>query len=201
MMCSPHPRPSRVAVLLILIACAFGGRAAHAQLTLLVDQLNPSAAAGDTLNFTGVITNQTGLSLSSTDFFFNFFNYDPDSLTPQQVLGTTPFTLPNNTFSANTALFSIVVSPGVLTSSQSLGVTLEDVNGDISNEVNISANVTAKVVPVSEPGPLLLLAGGLIAICGPRFLGEWRRKRLRAYPQGGSSLGIGHVAPVRWEVR
>lgn len=162
---------SRYSTILLLACCLFGG-AAQAQLTLSVDQLSPAALPGGTLDFSGVITNQTGSALSSTDFFFNFFNYDPSDLTPVQILGMTDFTLPNNTFSADTALFSLAVSPGIAAGPQPLGVTLEDVNGDISNEVDINAGVgnvaPAPEIDPSSAGTALTLLLGLMAVLGRR---------------------------------
>jgi len=151
-----------VVSLFCLVVAAFQ-RPAAAQLSLTVDQLAPSITAGDTFDFTGVITNQTGGPLASTDLFFNFYNFDPSTLDPEQVLGTTNFSLPNNTFSTDTLLFTVTVAPGSVAATQPLALTLEDVNGDVSNEADLSIDVkSATTTNVTEPGPLVLLTAGLL---------------------------------------
>jgi hypothetical protein len=150
--------------LFYLVATGFQNQAA-AQLSLSIDQLTPSITAGNTLDFTGVITNQTGGPLASTDMFFSFFNFDPATLNPEQVLGTTNFSLPNNTFSTDTLLFSVAVAPGASTATEPLAVTLEDVNGDVSNEVDLSINVKSTTsTSVPEPPPLSLFVAGLLVV-------------------------------------
>jgi hypothetical protein len=150
--------------LFYLFATGFQNPAA-AQLSLSIDELTPSISAGNTLDFTGVITNQTGGPIASTDLFLNFYNFDPSALNPEQVLGLTNFSLPNNTFSTDTLLFSVAVGPGAPSSTEPLAVTLEDVNGDVSSEVDLSINVKATTpTSVPEPGPLSLFFAGLLAL-------------------------------------
>jgi hypothetical protein len=147
---------------------------AVAQLNFSVDQLSSSGAPGSVLDFTGVITNQTGASLTSTDLFLNFFNFEPSGLTPIQILGSTDFTLPNNTFSTTTDHFSVAISPGTFAGLQPLSVQIGDANGNLSNEVDLSIKVTGSSMQAPEidtsgaAAALTLLFGGLACLLGGR---------------------------------
>jgi hypothetical protein len=99
------------AIFFVLTVLAWGSSSSAIPLTLTVGQLSQSAVAGDTITFSGVITNRTGTILESKDLFVNFSGFDRGIVTPFQVLGATDFTLPNNTFSPSTELFRVMSSP------------------------------------------------------------------------------------------
>lgn len=157
---------SPIAIASIALVC-FLGDVKAVPVSFTVDPVTSTILAGSELTFTGVITNQSGQSLSSSDFFLNFFNYDPAGLNTVQILGATSFTLPNNTFSAHTALFSVQFSPALSSGMQFLSLTLGDFSGNLSDQVDLALNVgAAPVVSVPEPSSLLLLAAGLLAVAG-----------------------------------
>jgi hypothetical protein len=138
-------------------------------LLLAIDQTSISASPGEILTFPGVITNRTGVTLTSTDLFLNFAGYDPTSLTPNQLLGNIPFTVPNFTSSAHVDLFDVEVSPSA-SGVEPLQVVLEDINTNLSDPVQITIDVTS-AVPMSEPMGIPLL---LVALLFFAILAKWR---------------------------
>src|SRR5271170_51878 len=71
--------------LLIALAVSCMSVAAHAA-PISMSILNPiqTGFPGDTITFQGTITNNSGFDLSSTDFFLDFFGYDPVNVTLDQ---------------------------------------------------------------------------------------------------------------------
>ena len=123
-----------------------------------------TAASNGTATFTGSVTNGSGLDLNATDFFFNFFAFDPASLNPIQDLGVvTDFSIPNGSTSPDVSLFDVMVSNVPAGASFSLEVQLEDVNLDISATQTVTITVPG-TQPVSEPHTELLLLTGLLPL-------------------------------------
>lgn len=142
---------------------------ASAGLILDISPNSLPANAGDLLTFSGRITNTTGVTLNATDMFLNFGGFDPVALTNiTQLLGTPDFTLPNNTFSQIVPLFSIDVGLGASAGIYPLAVSLQDINDNISNTVDVTVDVGgASAVP--EPASLLLVGiGSLILVASNR---------------------------------
>lgn len=133
-------------------------------LTITVTSPNVTGMAGQTVDFTGVITNRTGVALTSTDLFLDFIGYDYAVLNPNQILGSSPFTLPNLTFSPKVDLFSVDIDPAALDGIYTLEVFLQDIQGDLSATKDIVIQVNSGVNRVPEPTtlPLVLLAGALV---------------------------------------
>lgn len=142
-----------------------------ATVTLDVNPLTGSVAAGDTAAFSGTITNRSGVTLDSTDLFLGFGEFDFDALTPIQVLGNLPFSLGNFTFIANVDLFTVEVAAGTLAGIYDLQVFLFDVNGNVSDTNDLRLVVTNDVVTVPEPSTAALvgLALGLLTRSRRRF--------------------------------
>ena len=134
------------------------------------------AASNGTATFTGSVTNVSGMDLNATDFFFNFFNYDPTLVTPNQLLGTaTDFSIANGTTSSILDLFNVQLGTVSAGSTVSIDVQLEDANGDLSaiETVDITAPGVSSGggggTPTPEPATLVLLGSGLAVIA------KWRR--------------------------
>jgi len=151
----------RILILIGVVAPALS--VAAPILTMAVTKPFASAAGGDTLTFTGVITNRTGLSLEATDLFLSFSGFDVDVITPTQVLGITPFTLPNNTFSPDVELFTIDVAPDAAVASYGFQVLMQDLYGNFSEVTDINIDVTG-AVPVPEPPIVVLFIFALSAL-------------------------------------
>jgi hypothetical protein len=121
-----------------------------------IDNPVVSANPGDTVVFSGVITNNTGLDLESTDLFLDFFAFDFNVLTPNQVLGLMPFTISHLTSSVNIEIFSISIDPLALTGINSLQVMLQDIGGNLADTINIDIMVR-NVSNIDEPSTVVLL--------------------------------------------
>lgn len=144
------------------ILAAPGARAAPLEFSL--DQTAVSVDAGSTLSFTGVITNRTGATLSSTDLFVNFGSYDFTALTPVQTLGQVPFTIPNFTFTSSVALFDVEVSSTAVAGSTSFQVFLQDVSGNVTDPIEVDLTIIA----VPEPATAAMFAAAFAVCWGAR---------------------------------
>src|SRR5215469_10580096 len=120
-----HASLLRVLVIALALTCV--SVAAHAA-PISMSILNPIQIGfpGDTITFQGTITNNSGFDLSSTDFFLDFFGYDPVNVTLDQPLGTTAFTIPNGTTSPVEDLFTFGLSTSAPDGMYPAQVVLQD---------------------------------------------------------------------------
>lgn len=132
-----------------------------ATITLDVNSLSASVAAGDTAMFSGTITNRSGVTLESTDLFLGFSAFDFNALTPTQVLGSSPFSLLDFTFIADVDLFTVEIAAGTLAGTYGLQVFLSDVSGNVSDTTELFLVVTNDVQPVPEPSTAAVVGLGL----------------------------------------
>jgi hypothetical protein len=109
--------------------------------------------------FTGTITNDTAVSLNATDFFFNFFGFDP-TLIVNQILGAQDFAIASGATSPIVDLFSVTLPAGSSTATFPISLSLEDVNGDLSSGRSVSVAVSQ----VPEPSSFLLAFVGLVLV-------------------------------------
>jgi hypothetical protein len=146
-----------------------------------------TAASNGTATFTGAITNSSGADLNATDFFFNFLNFDPTSVTPNQLLGTsTDFSIGDGTTTSILDLFNVQLGSVSAGSTFLIDVQLQDANGDLSAvetvDVNVSGGSTGGggngggggTTTTPEPTTLLLLGSGLA------FVGAWRKRLIHS---------------------
>lgn len=116
--------------------------------------------------FSGQITNQTGVDLSSTDLFLNFSGFDPIAVSSiTQVLGS--FTLPDTITSPIEQLFAVQMSTSAASGSYPIDVSLQDINNNLSNSITVNVVVSGSA-SVPEPGGVtfILIAGLAAAVAG-----------------------------------
>jgi len=127
-----------------------------------------TTTSGGTATFDGTVTNNSGTDLNASDFFFNFFAFDPASVTPNQGLGVAgDFLIPNGATSSITALFDVVLGTVPAASSFPIEGQLEDANGDLSAIQTVTVN-TGRMITTPEPATLFMLGAGLLGILGIR---------------------------------
>jgi len=157
----------------------------------LILQLNPQVdplAPGSSAIFTGTITNTTGSPLQAVDLFLNFGGFNPTVISQiDQLLGNPDFALPNNTFKADVDLFRITLQANAPSGSYDIGVTLQDINDNLSDSVTAQFQVGASGTDVPEPGGFQLCLWTATAYAACR-LRQWRLSR-RAQPKEASSKG------------
>jgi hypothetical protein len=155
-----------------LLGSASGAKADPISFQLASTQL--TTTSGGTVTFEGMVTNNSGQDLNASDFFFNFFGFDPVSVNPVQDLGVlTDFSVPSGSTSALTPLFDVALSAVPTGSIFPIEVQLEDINSDLSEIVAVSVSVPGGT-SVPEPASFLLLAIGAFMIfvvhLGRRFV-------------------------------
>jgi hypothetical protein len=160
---------------LAMLAIALSGTAFADSITVNLTNLSMSTVPGGSVTFDGSITNDTGFSLSSADLFFNFFNFDPGSISPTQLLGSVDFTIGNGATSGVIDLFSVMVADGVpLGSTFPMDLTLEDINNDASGPITVETG-TGHGTVTPEPGTLSLCLMGATLLT--RSIARARQRR------------------------
>ena len=149
-------------------------------LSFSTDQQGVVVSPGQTVSFTGIVTNRTDQSLDSTDLFFNFSNFDITGLNPVQDLGSDLFTIRSFTFVSGIKLFTIGFADQITAGNFSIDVSLQDVFGNVSELMPFAFRVAGDDSPpgpgssVPEPSTVLLIMAGLaVAMLS-------RRQRLRS---------------------
>jgi hypothetical protein len=131
-------------------------------LTVDITNSPQSATVGQTVTFGGTITNDSGFGLDSTDFFFDFFGYDPN-LTVNQLLGSPDFPIPNGATTSVVDLFSVNVGSGAATGNLPVQFQLEDVFGDVSQIGSVTVS-NSPLAATPEPSTMCLVGGALMIL-------------------------------------
>ncbi|MBZ5728262.1 MAG: PEP-CTERM sorting domain-containing protein [Acidobacteriia bacterium] len=149
---------SRIAILALAVLSLLLPTAARADLILAFTPDFQVANPGNTVTFTGTITNTTGVTLNATDMFLNFSGFDPTSLTDfTQLLGTPDFVLLDHHISPIVDLFSVTVGPSTQVGDYSFGVSVLDINNNSSDMLTATVQVGGSAT-VPEPSSGLLFA-------------------------------------------
>ena len=125
-------------------------------LTITPDTSIATTSAGGTVTFTGAIINRTNVDLNSTDFIFNFSDYDGSILAPNQLLGATDIDIPSFSFINGADLFSVMIAADARAGRYALTVLLQDVFGNFADSFDIGIIVEAAAGDVPEPGTVYL---------------------------------------------
>lgn len=157
-----------IAVCVALLGAANAAKADGISFT--VSNTSLTTTSGGTVTFDGTVTNDSGGDLHASDFFFNFFGFDPASVMPPvQDLGVSAdFLIRSGTTSTIVALFDVTLETVPMGSSFPISVLLEDSNNDLSAVETVTVSVPGAVV-TPEPASLLLLGmslGGIFAARG-----------------------------------
>lgn len=155
------------AKMLVALLVLFTSRPALADsISLQITNPSQTITSGATVVFMGTITNNTGIDLTASDFFFNFLNFNP-VLVPNQLLGAPDFVILNNTTSASIDLFE--VSTGTLSQDMPLSVdlTLEDIFNDVSAKQTITLGPSGGG-KIPEPSTVVLLGAGAAIVAALR---------------------------------
>lgn len=130
-------------------------------------QISDSAlttTSGGTVTFDGTVNNASGSDLNASNFFFNFFGFDPTAVNPTQDLGVaTDFLIPNSSTSLDVALFDISLGPAAPGSTFPVEFQLEDINGDQSGTQTVTVSVLGST-PIPEPPTAVLILASFCAI-------------------------------------
>ena len=161
--------PRGVLYLFVSAVIWFGcgsGPARAGTISFTVSNMELAGSPGGTVTFDGTVTNDSGAALNASDSFFNFFGFDPTSVTPIQDLGITKdFLISNGGTSALVALFDVQFSASPSASSFPIQVQLEDINSDLSATQTVTVSLSgAHTTP--EPSTILLLSVGLFLLAG-----------------------------------
>jgi hypothetical protein len=156
--------PVRASLIGVTCACllALAGSAKADGISFQLASSQLTTTGGGTVTFDGTVTNDSGGDLNASDFFFNFFGYDPTSvMPPNQDLGvSTDFPIRNGTTSIAVALFDVTLDSVPQGSTFPIEVQLEDINNDLSAVQTVTVSVPG-VMAIPEPATLLLLGTGL----------------------------------------
>lgn len=138
------------------------------------------AAAGTTVNFSGLITNivtndafaisqENGVTLTAENLQWEFFDYDESILRPFDTLDPELAIRPGEN-SGLTSLYSVAISPFAVAGTYSLSARLIVLGVD-----DLTSNdVTVNIIATPEPTSMLLIGTGLAGIAA-----TVRRRRQR----------------------
>jgi hypothetical protein len=148
-----------------LMLALLGTVAAKADtLTITLDQPIQKAAAGDTVEFFGTITNDS----SSTIFLNNdSFTLAGLSLTVDDDFFNTPISLDAGETSEDVELFDVTVSDPLLDPIGTYSGSYELLGGTDGDAQNVIGTAKFAVTTVPEPGSIYLLLGGVSAGLAP----------------------------------
>jgi len=162
---------------LILSACALllPARCFADEVNATIVDPSQTATPGQTIVFTGTVTNAIEEDLSATDFNFMFSGYSSD-LTIEQLLGTPNFSIPAGATTPIVDLFSVTLDSTIAPGSYPVDFNL--FANTTETYVAEGGDVTIVVTP--EPSTMWLMATGLVILVATAFPRFVRKKSKRA---------------------
>ena len=147
-----------IPAILILCACAvlLPGRSFADDVSVTIVDPSQTATPGQTVDFTGTITNDIE---DTADFTFSFSGFD-SNLTPNSLLPS-PFSIGEGATTSTIDLFSVTLDSTIGPGTFPVDFTLQGTGSDPPGEMrDADGEVTITVTP--EPSTMWLLAAGLI---------------------------------------
>jgi hypothetical protein len=154
----------RISHLVIAFFLFLATSATAQDIGIVLSQSTLSGAAGATLTFDATLTN-----LSSSTIFFNGDSSTTASafltVSDNPFLNNAPLSLAAGASSGPFAMFAVTLAPGIAAGIYNLNdfTILGGLTNVDFNPVG-SANFTVDVLPVPEPGTLVLVASGLLGL-------------------------------------
>jgi hypothetical protein len=124
-----------------------------------------TATGNGTFTFTGTVTNDSGMTLNASDFFFNFSGFNATAVDPAQDLGVvSEFALANGGTSATVSLFDVTFTKPGAAQMFPILVQLEDINNDLSAAQTVTIAFRGTTAGAPETPTLLLFSSAMIAL-------------------------------------
>jgi hypothetical protein len=153
-----RPRAGTLSVL-IFSACVLlsPGRCFADDISLNIADPSQTATPGQTVDFTGTITNDIEQDLSASDFVFSFSGYN-SNLTINQLLGTPNFSIGAGETTSIVDLFSVTLDSTMGPGTYPVDFVL--VGGNSEESRSTTGEVSITVTP--EPSTMGLMVTGLL---------------------------------------
>jgi hypothetical protein len=148
---------------LIFCACVLllPGRCFADDVSVAIADPSQNATPGQTVDFTGIITNDIE---DTADFTFSFSGFDSSNLTPISLLPS-PFAIGAGDATSTIDLFSVTLNSTIGPGTYPVDFMLQGRGSDPPNEIrDADGEVTITVAPAPEPSTMWLMVTGLIIL-------------------------------------
>jgi uncharacterized repeat protein (TIGR01451 family) len=158
---------------LIFCACALllPGRCFADDVSVTIADPSQTATPGQTVDFTGTITNDIE---DTADFTLSFSGFDSSNLTPNSLLSS-PFSIGEGASTSTIDLFSVTLNSTIAPGTYPVDFLLQGRGSDPPNEIRDADGEVTITAVTPEPSTMWLVAIGLITFA--TTLPEFIRKK------------------------